>query len=108
LTEKTQPNQGEDFEQVIVLYFMALNYLMLGDLQGALVDCRRVNTLLRELNDSYEHTIVYKTDAFSLYLSGILYDAMGEVNDAFIDYRNAYNAYREDYQEYYGTPVPEQ
>ncbi|MDY0091490.1 MAG: hypothetical protein RBT80_02200 [Candidatus Vecturithrix sp.] len=108
LTEKTQPYQGEDFEQVIVHYYMALNYLMLGDLQGALVECRRVNTLLRELNDRYEHTNVYKTDAFSLYLSGILYDAMGEVNDAFIDYRNAYNAYREDYQEYYGTPVPEQ
>lgn len=107
-TEKIHPYQGEDYEQVLVHYYMALNYLMLGELQEALVECRRVNTLLRELNDRYERKNVYKTDAFSLYLSGILYDAMGEVNDAFIDYRNAYNAYRQDYQEFYGTPVPAQ
>lgn len=107
-TEKIQSYQGEDFEKVIVHYYMALNYLMLGDLQEALVECRRVNTLLREFNDRYEHKNVYKTDAFMLYLSGILYDTLGEVNDAFIDYRNAYNAYRDDYQQFYGTPVPAQ
>ena len=107
-TEKFRPYQGEDFERVLIHYYMALNYLMLGDLEEALVECRRVNTLLRELNDRYEYKNVYKTDAFMLYLSGILYDTMGEVNDAFIDYRNAYNVYREDYQQFYGTPVPEQ
>ena len=105
-SEKIQPYRGEDFERVIVHYYMSLNYLMLGDLQEALVECRRVNTLLREFNDRYEHKNVYKTDAFILYLSGIIYDAMGETNDAFVDYRNAYNAYTKDYNEFYETPVP--
>ncbi len=107
-SEKIQPYRGEDFERVIVHYYMALNYLMLDKLEEALVECRRVNLLLREFNDRYEHKNVYKTDAFMLYLSGIIYDAMGEVNDAFIDYRHAYHTYLNDYKSNYGTPVPGQ
>jgi hypothetical protein len=88
---------------------MALNYLMLGDLEEALVECRYLNTeLLPMFNDRYENKNVYKTDAFFLYLSGLIYDAMGEVNDAFIDYRHAYNTYISDYQENYGTAPPSQ
>jgi len=108
INDTTQPYSGEGFEQVMVHYYIALNYLMLGDLEEALVECRRLNTLLRMLNDRYENKNNYKTDAFVLYLSGLIYDAMGEVNDAFIDYRNAYNTYISDYQENYGTPVPSQ
>jgi hypothetical protein len=108
INDTSQPYGGEDFERVMVHYYMALNYLMLGDLEEALVECRRLNTLLREFNDRYENKNVYKTDAFILYLSGLIYDAMGEVNDAFIDYRNAYNTYISDYQENYGTPIPSQ
>lgn len=108
LSSKGQPYRGEDFERVLVHYYMALNYLMLDNLQDALVECRRVNTLLQELNDRYEHKNVYKTDAFMLYLSGIIYDTMGEINDALIDYRHAYEMYINDYRDNYGTPVPEQ
>ncbi len=108
LSNKVQPYSGEDFERVFVHYYMALNYLMLNKLEDALVECRSVNLLFRELNDRYEHKNIYKTDAFMLYLSGIIYDAMGEVNDAFIDYGHAYHTYINDYQSHYGTPVPGQ
>ena len=108
INETTQPYKGEDFERVMVYYYMALNYLMLGELEDALVECRRLNNVLLALNDRYENKNVYKTDAFILYLSGLIYDAMGAVNDAFIDYRHAYDTYLSDYREYYGTPVPTQ
>jgi uncharacterized protein len=108
LSSTAQPYGGEDFERVMTHYYMALNYLMLDELDEALVECRRINTLLRELNDRYEQKNVYKTDAFVLYLSGLIYEAMGETNDAFVDYRNAYDTYRTDYQEYYQTPAPSQ
>jgi len=108
LTEKFQAYRGEDYERVLVHYYMALNYIMLGDLGEALVECRRVNELLDELNRKYEQKNVYKTDAFMLYLSGILYDAEGGVNDALIDYRKAYETYHRDYQQYYGTVLPAQ
>ncbi len=106
LTEQLQPYRGEDFERVLVHYYMALNYVMLGQLQDALVECRRVNTLLQQFNNRYEQKNVYKTDAFALYLSGLIYDAMGELNEAFVDYRNAYDTYAGDYTTYYGTSAP--
>lgn len=108
LTERFQPYRGEDFERVLVHYYMALNYVMLGQLQEALVECRRVNTLLQELNQRYEKKNTYKTDAFALYLSGLIYDAMGELNDARVDYQNAYETYRGDYKDFYGTLAPEE
>ena len=81
---------------------------MMEQLQEALVECRRFNTLLQQFNDRYEEKNVYKSDAFMLYLSGLIYDAMGELNDAFIDYHHAYETYRDDYAEYYATPLPPQ
>jgi len=107
-SELGQPYRGEDFERVMVHYYMALNYLMLDEFEDALVECRRINTLLRELNAQYEQKNVYKTDAFVLYLSGLIYEAMGATNDAFIDYRNAYDTYTSDYAPFYGTAVPSQ
>lgn len=107
LTEQLQPYRGEDFERVLVHYYMALNYVMLGQLQEALVECRRINALLQEFNQRYEQKNAYKTDAFALYLSGLMYDAMGELNDAFVDYRNAYDTYLGDYTAYYGTSAPQ-
>jgi hypothetical protein len=108
INDTTQPYQGEDFERVMVHYYLALNYLMLDNLEDALVECRKLNTVLRELNARYEKKDVYKTDAFVLYLSGLIYEAMGETNDALIDYRNAYDTYVADYQENYGTSAPSQ
>lgn len=108
INDSTQPYKGEDFEQVLAHYYMALNYLMLHNLEDALVECRRLNSLLRSFNDRYDNKNVYKTDAFSLYLSGLLYEARGATNDALIDYRQAYNAYLTDYQENYGTAAPAQ
>lgn len=108
VSDLSQSYGGEDFERVLVHYYMALNYLMLGEFEEALVECRRLNTLLTLFNDRYEHQNLYKTDAFMLYLSGLIYEALGEVNDAFIDYRNAYTTYAEDYWPNYGTAVPPQ
>jgi uncharacterized protein len=108
ISDLGQPYGGEDFERVLVHYYLTLNYLMLGELEDALVECRRLNTVLTLLNDRYEHKNLYKTDAFILYLSGLIYEALGEVNDAFIDYRNAYTTYTNDYWPNYGISAPPQ
>jgi hypothetical protein len=41
-------------------------------------------------------------------LMGIVYEASGDINNAFIAYRNAYDAYVEDYNEYFETDAPNQ
>lgn len=100
---------GEDFEKVLIHYYMALNYIMLGDLEGALVECRRVNLKLEEMNHRYEdNKNVYQADAFIHYLMGLIYEAAGDLNNAFIAYRNAVEVYENDYLTYYGIGVPDQ
>ena len=101
--------RGEDFETVLIHYYMALNYLLMGELEEALVECRRVNIKLDELNTRYDdNKNVYKADAFVHYLMGIIYEANGDVNNAFVAYRNAVDVYEADYSNFYGLSVPSQ
>jgi len=99
------PYEGEDFEKVMVNVFMALNYLNLGLWDDALVEARKVDHKLDVLHGSYETAPVYNDDAFARYLSGMLYESMGELNDALISYRMAYKVYLK-YQQDYGVKPP--
>jgi hypothetical protein len=75
------------YEQVLVNYFRALNYIFLGEKEGALVECRKAVDKLVVYSE--EDKRPYRRDAFIEYLTGILYEWDGDVNDAFISYRNA-------------------
>ncbi len=103
-----KPYVGEDHELVLIHYYKALNYLRMNQLDEALVECRRINIKLNELNDKYgEKRNRYDVDPFAHNLMGIVYEASGEINDAFIAYRNAYVAYKAKYKDF-GVPVPNQ
>ena len=103
--DNTLPYEGEDFEKVMINVIASLNYAYLGQWDEALVEARKVDHKLNLFNDKYEKKNVYKQDALAQYLSGMLYEAKGELNDAFISYRKAYEAYG-DYRKNYGTPIP--
>jgi hypothetical protein len=49
---------------------------------------------------------VYREDAFIRFLMGVLYEAQGEINDAFISYRKAEGIYKADYSPNYGVSAP--
>lgn len=100
------PYPGEDFERVLIHLFSAIGYLEENNLDGALVECRKLDSLLTSYNASYEEKNVYKEDALARYLSGMLHEADREMDDAFIDYYKARMVY-EDYHSHYGTPVPD-
>ncbi len=99
---------GEDHEHILLLYYKALNYLKMNDMEGALVECRRLNNRLNELSDRYKSDTKYRRDAFIHNLMGMIYDASGDYNNAFIAYRNAYEIYRDDYAEMFGIGAPNQ
>jgi hypothetical protein len=102
-----KPYKPEDFETVMVHYYKALNYLMLENYEDALVECRRVNIQLQVLNDKYKKTKnKYSNDAFAHNLMGMIYEASGDINNAFIAYRNAYNTYENDYKSLFGLSPP--
>lgn len=101
--------RGEDFEIVLLHYYKALNFLRLNRTEEALVECRRINIRLNELNDRYSgRENRYRRDAFAYNLMGIIFEAAGEINNAFISYRNAWEVYRDDYREHFGLGPPDQ
>ncbi len=102
-----KPYQAEDAEFVLVHYYLALNFLELKEFESALVECRRIQLRMQELEDKYKGKNRYSCDAFVLMLSGMIYEAMGNSNDAFIAYRNAYNCYQEVAKKQFDTEAPQ-
>jgi hypothetical protein len=99
------PYDGEDFEKVLINVFLALNYAEKGEPDEALVEARKVDLKLRQYEREYEGKNRYKEDAFIRYIAGALYESSGEINDAFISYRKAYEAYTM-YAREFGTQPP--
>ncbi len=99
---------GEDHEHLMLLYYKALNYLKMEDYESALVECRRLNQRLFELGDKYVSENKYQKDAFVHNLMGIIYDAAGDYNNAFIAYRNSLEIYQKEYMEMFNLTAPDQ
>jgi hypothetical protein len=57
------------------------------------VEARRIDHRLNVLSDRVKDATKYRNDGFARYVCGILYEAVGDLNNAFIAYRNAYEAY---------------
>jgi len=102
--------RAEDFEKVAIHYYKALNYIFLNLYDDALVEAKRINIELQKINDSYPagKKNRYTTDAFALNLQGMLYEFNGNMNDAFISYRNAIDLYIANNNTYFGVPIPNQ
>jgi uncharacterized protein len=87
------PYEGDPYEQVMINVLKALNYASLNEWQDALVEARRIDHRLNVLSDRVQDKGAYRDDGFARYLSGILYESAGDVNNAFIAYRNAYEIF---------------
>jgi hypothetical protein len=87
------PYEGDPYEQVLINVLKALNYAVSGQWQDALVEARRIDHRLNVLSDRTKEKNAYRDDGFARYLSGILYESTGDVNNAFIAYRKAYETF---------------
>jgi len=104
--EYVLPYAGEDFERALINLFSALCYLKLDEYDEALVECRRLDTLLSDYNARYQDKNVYKEDAFGRYISGLIHEASGEMDSAYIDYYHAFRVYQKSYTPAYDTTPP--
>ncbi|NKF51316.1 hypothetical protein G3R49_12190 [Shewanella sp. WXL01] len=115
LNDNAIPYRGPGYERIMLHQYQALNYLLMGDPQGALVEVRRSNQLQASEQSRYQKsqdsvkamangtvnaemkklsrasgTVTSSfLNAYSYYTTGLLHELLGEPNDAFIDYRKA-------------------
>ena len=90
INDSAMSYEGEDFEQVLIHVYEALNYIALGQLDEARVEALQVDERLKQLSEN--DTV--QEDAFSRYLTGLIYEAEYELDEAMIAYRKAYQAYK--------------
>jgi len=94
---------GEDYEDIYLNIFKALNYLHMNKQEDAFVEIRRVNNKLNVLEDKYEEIAKqyneskdkkkefkigdnkFHNSALARYLSMLIYQADGKYDDAMID-----------------------
>ena len=96
---------GEEYERVLIHYYRAMNYIYLHDPQGALVECRKANLRLQKFATIDKYNLSYQNDAFIQYMTGLLFEAEGELNDAYISYKDALKGYQA-YNENFNFQIP--
>lgn len=100
---------GEDMERFMMHYYKGLNYLYLNQSNEAVVEARRITLAENAQGDKFNNKANrYSKDAFALNLQGMLYEANGDINNAFIAYRNAADVYLGSGNTYYGVALPQQ
>jgi hypothetical protein len=124
LNDNVMEYSGEDYEDIYLNIFKALNYLEMGQFDEAFVEIRRVNNKLNLLQDKYgDLASQYNTSeeaktefkpgetkfhnsALARYLSMLLYRAEGKMDDARIDKEKLQEAWRLQAQ-LYDFPKPD-
>ena len=105
INDATRSYVGEEYEQILVHIYKALNYLALRQVDAARVEALQIDVKIRQWDEKMPKN-GYTEDAFARYLTAIIYEQTGEWSDAMIAYRKAYEAYLE-YKKKYAVDVPE-
>ncbi len=104
INDRTRSYAGEEFEQVLLHVYMALNFLEMRQYDSARVEALQIDLKLRQFSKRIAKK-KYVQDAFARYLAGLIYEQHAEWSDALIEYRKAYEAYGE-YRQVYGMSMP--
>jgi uncharacterized protein len=85
--------KGEDFEVVLLHYYLGLNFMMLGNPDEARVEFNKIDTLLRSMKET--GASAYKQNLMAKYLYGIAYESSAVVMKDDNDYNDAYVEYKQ-------------
>ena len=92
--DSTIPYYGNDFERAHLSIFEALNYILQGRDNEAVVEARQIDTLFKNWAVEQNYKNFYKDDGFIRYFMGLVYENAGYLNDAHISYYRALQAYK--------------
>ena len=92
-TENLRTYEAPLYERLLAHVFQGMNYLEMGQPDGARVEALQIDDLLKRLYPGTD-AAPHGGDAFPRYFAGLVYEDLGEYSDAMISYRQAYQAYR--------------
>ncbi len=93
VNDTQRPFEGASYEQIMIHVIKGMNYAVLENFEGAAVEGRKIDHRLNVLADSVDSDD-YHDDPFARYFSGILFEALGDFNNALVSYKNAYEGYK--------------
>jgi len=94
VNDLVRPYRSKPYEIVLMHQIIALNYLVQGKNDEALVETRRVQLLLDEWDRKDKSETKYSSDPMFHFLSSIAYDAAGEFDNAAISLFKAVQAFQ--------------
>jgi len=87
INDAVRDYKGDRYEQILLHAYMAMNYLQLGELDSARVEMLQADVKMMEWGEQPDE------DPFVRYLAGMIYEALGEDDQALVSYRKAWNVY---------------
>jgi hypothetical protein len=85
LSDNESNYTGEDFERVMIKFFIALNFMSLGDLDNAKIYFRRLDFELKEMKFTAAE---YRQNNAARLLDAYVSEKLGRFNDARVQFKN--------------------
>ncbi len=83
--------KGENYEKLMINVMLALNFLIQSDLEGALVETRKINHMLDLFRSEAKKK--YQQNPLAHYLAAMIWEDDKKFDDAFIDYKKLHKLY---------------
>lgn len=87
-SEEMLQYKGESYEKLLINAYLALNFLMMGQYDSAMVEVRRVNQKIATFRANGRED--YEYNPLSHYLSALIYEGDRKYDDAYIEYKKTY------------------
>ncbi|WP_455222403.1 COG3014 family protein [Kaarinaea lacus] len=104
VNDQVKSYEGAVFEKLLLQFYMILNYLELGQKDDARVEVLQIDQRLKAIKQKQSGEALPE-EAWVRYMSGIVFEDLGEWSDAMIAYRKAYQAYKQ-YLASYKLSIP--
>lgn len=89
LSQSMVQYKGDNYEKVLINAMLAINFLMLNQLEEAMVETRKLNDKLYKFR--YEGKKNYDQNPFAFYLSALIEEQQKDWDTAYIDFKKTYD-----------------
>lgn len=80
--------KGESYENLLLNAYLAMNFMMMGEKDSALVEVRRINDKINRIRNNGRED--YEYSPFAIYLTALIYESNKQYDDAYISYEKTY------------------